>query len=351
MGFFGKSSKGGGGGGSGGDAVMTGDKFFFMSDHDGSKLAICQEAGGRMAQAIAGTVKVRDDGDEVHVTGYYGEFPVRIIIWVTFANLRIQVKPKPEIAVPAFTDFRLRYDKDAAQHASEQLDRDEWDKKTDQKLFLSPHVYIEGDEDKLRNIKTLYDQLPQALTAQVLQLLESPNKGSNSLSIRKDQVEVYLNSSDITLSRSAAQRIAPIVYLLTSVAQAAAASWGTAQPGAGNGDAQAAAQLLMAAQAAAANGGAQGQAAAQVLQAAAAAAAPGAPAAAAAAPVAPAGPPQGPPPGAPAPPAPGTPVFVTWSDGNRYGGTVMQAAPGQVLVAFPNGQQQWIALGYVAAAG
>lgn len=39
---------------------------------------------------------------------------------------------------------------------------------------------------------------------------------------------------------------------------------------------------------------------------------------------------------------PGTRVFVLWSDGNRYPGTVMTAGNGQVQVAFPDGRQVWV---------
>lgn len=46
----------------------------------------------------------------------------------------------------------------------------------------------------------------------------------------------------------------------------------------------------------------------------------------------------------------GSQVAVTWSDGNKYPGTVMQAAPGQFLVQFQNGSQQWVAEGYVSKA-
>lgn len=38
----------------------------------------------------------------------------------------------------------------------------------------------------------------------------------------------------------------------------------------------------------------------------------------------------------------GSRVGVKWSDGNQYPGRVMQAAPGQFLVQFDNGSQQWI---------
>jgi hypothetical protein len=38
----------------------------------------------------------------------------------------------------------------------------------------------------------------------------------------------------------------------------------------------------------------------------------------------------------------GSRVGVKWSDGNQYPGQVMQAAPGQFLVQFENGAQQWV---------
>lgn len=38
---------------------------------------------------------------------------------------------------------------------------------------------------------------------------------------------------------------------------------------------------------------------------------------------------------------PGSAVKVTWSDGNQYPGKVMNMSPGQVLVQFDNGSQQW----------
>ncbi len=46
----------------------------------------------------------------------------------------------------------------------------------------------------------------------------------------------------------------------------------------------------------------------------------------------------------------GAAVLVTWSDGNRYPATVMQLAQGQYLIAFPNGQQHWLAAQWVTPA-
>jgi hypothetical protein len=41
-------------------------------------------------------------------------------------------------------------------------------------------------------------------------------------------------------------------------------------------------------------------------------------------------------------------VHVTWSNGQRYPATIQQVAAGQCLVVFPDGQQHWVALQYVA---
>ena len=60
----------------------------------------------------------------------------------------------------------------------------------------------------------------------------------------------------------------------------------------------------------------------------------------------------------PAPPAygfgfayvPGSRVTVTWSNGGRYPGTVQQVSGTQCLVVFPDGQQHWVEMQYVAPA-
>jgi hypothetical protein len=47
--------------------------------------------------------------------------------------------------------------------------------------------------------------------------------------------------------------------------------------------------------------------------------------------------------------AAGSRVMVQWSDGNRYPGTVTNAQPGQVEVAFPDGRRIWVPSGYVSS--
>ncbi|MDB5217048.1 MAG: hypothetical protein JWO86_4975 [Myxococcaceae bacterium] len=47
---------------------------------------------------------------------------------------------------------------------------------------------------------------------------------------------------------------------------------------------------------------------------------------------------------------PGSRVQVTWSNGGRYPGTVQQVSGTQCLVVFPDGQQHWVEMQYVAPA-
>jgi hypothetical protein len=46
--------------------------------------------------------------------------------------------------------------------------------------------------------------------------------------------------------------------------------------------------------------------------------------------------------------APGSRVTVTWSNGQRYPGTVTQMNGGQCLVVFPDGQHHWVDMQYLA---
>jgi hypothetical protein len=45
----------------------------------------------------------------------------------------------------------------------------------------------------------------------------------------------------------------------------------------------------------------------------------------------------------------GARVLVQWADGNRYPATVTQSAPGQCLVTFPDGRQQWVETQYLSS--
>jgi hypothetical protein len=48
--------------------------------------------------------------------------------------------------------------------------------------------------------------------------------------------------------------------------------------------------------------------------------------------------------------APGSRVTVTWSNGQRYPGTIQQVSGSQCLVVFPDGQQHWVEMQYLAPA-
>ncbi len=55
------------------------------------------------------------------------------------------------------------------------------------------------------------------------------------------------------------------------------------------------------------------------------------------------------PPAAPYAYAPGSRVMVTWSNGQRYPGTVTQVVGHQCLVVFPDGQQHWVETPYITS--
>jgi hypothetical protein len=59
-----------------------------------------------------------------------------------------------------------------------------------------------------------------------------------------------------------------------------------------------------------------------------------------------------PPPPYGSPFVPGARVLVQWADGNRYPGTVQHVAPGgaQCFIVFPDGQQRWVEIQYLALA-
>jgi hypothetical protein len=47
--------------------------------------------------------------------------------------------------------------------------------------------------------------------------------------------------------------------------------------------------------------------------------------------------------------APGAAVWVQWSNGQRYPGTVQQVSGSQCYVSFPDGQARWVESAYVSA--
>jgi hypothetical protein len=48
--------------------------------------------------------------------------------------------------------------------------------------------------------------------------------------------------------------------------------------------------------------------------------------------------------------APGLAVSVTWANGQRYRGTIVQLMGTRVLVVFPDGQQHWVEMSYISPA-
>jgi len=48
---------------------------------------------------------------------------------------------------------------------------------------------------------------------------------------------------------------------------------------------------------------------------------------------------------------PGTHVMVTWANGQRYPGTIHHVQGTRCLVVFPDGQQHWVEMQYIAPVG
>ncbi|MBI4700529.1 MAG: hypothetical protein HY744_05080 [Deltaproteobacteria bacterium] len=297
--------------------VMAPQAFFFEHD-DAKKIARCQECAGRMAPVIGGSIKVRDEGYEVHVTGYFQGRPVRLKIWVTFGCLSLEMKTSRKIELPAH--FYLHYDQQAPAHAAEMQVRDAWDEhdRADQKYFVSPqsapHLVFEDDPEDLRKLKVLYERLPPDLTMAVVGLLERDADPGGHLMAAGDTVTLRL-SSKVTLSEQAGMLVGQYLDLLHRLTTAMETVWGAV---AEQGSWQQQEQPVAAPPPAAFQ--------------------------------APAPAPAFPAPAAAGPLAPGTAVTVQWPDGSRYPAQVVQCAGGNYLCAFAGGQQQWVAASQVTGA-
>jgi hypothetical protein len=178
-----------------------------------------QDVAKRIAQLLGGTVHQRDD--KLQIVGERNGYSVRITL--DEGNPTVEVKLKTEVNVFNLT---LRYDAEAAKQAKVQLDRTEWDDadNADQKLFLSPHVYLEAGRDDLRRYRTFLEQMPDNLLARLLELLES--KSNAVLTVRffwifRDKVQLMFNDSRLVMGKDGPEQMAWVLDLLTSLAAAA----------------------------------------------------------------------------------------------------------------------------------
>lgn len=150
--------------------------YFFMDEEQQRPLV--EQCATRIAPVIGGQLKWRDEGSELHVTGYYQGRPVRLTVWVSFGTVKIELKATRAYNFDAM--FHMQVDADAAKHAGESMTRDEWDDAdgTEQKLFLAPNVYFEGEPQELAQLRGMLQRLPQDGANALVQTLASFDRGS-----------------------------------------------------------------------------------------------------------------------------------------------------------------------------
>ena len=199
--------------------IMDPDKYFFSDN----RLPIAQQGADLMAPVIGGTVKSRDEGDELHITGQYQGRTVRLRISVTFGTTSIEMKAARDFDLEE--NLYLQYDKDAVQHAHESETRDEWDEddNAEQKLFYSAHVFFEGDPDELRAMKTAFERLPQDLRNELVQLLESEG-GHSRFGNSGDRVNLGVTAK-MMLDRQSPAVLTRNLDLVLRLVQAMEANW------------------------------------------------------------------------------------------------------------------------------
>jgi hypothetical protein len=199
---------------------VTPDQYFHMDDDQ--RKPIAQDSAMRMAPVIGGQLKWRDDGDELHVTGYFNGRPVRLKIWVTFGTMYIELKATRRLDTDA--SFHIRVDPEAAQHAGESMGRDEWDDsdRSEQRLFLSPTVFFEGDPCELGQLNNLMQRLPPPAQAALVQTLSTFDRGHFMVS--GDTLTLYCPAW-VALGPQAPQYVAYYLGLLFSLSNDMDVAW------------------------------------------------------------------------------------------------------------------------------
>jgi len=187
------------------------------------RLPVALKCGESMAPAIGGTIKTREDGDEVHVTGEIEGRRVRVIIEVSFGAARLEVKAsrRLDLRVP----YHIQYDSNAPAHAHESATRDEWDDDddSDQRLYLSAHTYFQGAPGVLRHLLEKHEALPEDLRAAVIDTLEG--HGDVGYFQVVDDTAALQVPNTITLRRDSAERIVPLFSLLAKLTTAMEMRW------------------------------------------------------------------------------------------------------------------------------
>jgi hypothetical protein len=199
---------------------VTPDQYFHMDDDQ--RKPIAQECAMRMAPVIGGQLKWRDDGDELHVTGYFNGRPTRLKLWVTFGTMYIELKATRQL--DAGPSFSISVDPDAAQHAGESMSRDEWDDsdRSEQRLFLAPNVFFEGDPNELAALNGLMQRLPQPAQAALVQTLAQFNRGN--FRVTGDTLSLYVPAW-VALGPQSTQYVGYYLNLLFSLSNDMEVAW------------------------------------------------------------------------------------------------------------------------------
>ena len=146
----------------------------FFASEEKQKSNVMKVANG-LVPVMNGTVKERDGGEEVHVTGEYGGFPARVILNVTFGGAKFELKT--DQACPLF--ILMHDEKGREAYAGDNANKDGWDDDDDdeQKVFVSEHVYFEGDDEELVEMKAFWERFPAEAKPKLIEKIEE-SKGT-----------------------------------------------------------------------------------------------------------------------------------------------------------------------------
>jgi hypothetical protein len=144
------------------------DAHFFASD--ATKKSNVMKVAGELQPILGGNVKEREGGDEVHVTGEYAGLPVRVVFDVNFGGVTVEAKTQKEL-----THMFINYDPEGrAAYSGDTQNADEWDDENSEiKVFVSEHLYYEGDTEELARWKEIWEGIPEAVRNQIVGALEA----------------------------------------------------------------------------------------------------------------------------------------------------------------------------------
>jgi hypothetical protein len=163
------------------------NKFLGISDADGhffadagTQRATTDEVARRVAALLQSpTLKLRDDGDEIHVTGAYRGRAARVVFGIDFGKVTTEIK----LLAQDRTSFRLAHDNTSAEvYAASLQHRDQWDDdEPELKNYVARYVSYEGDRGRLAEQQRLWESFAPDLQAALIAMAETW-KGSFALS-------------------------------------------------------------------------------------------------------------------------------------------------------------------------